>query len=459
TLDKMKGKFLEGTASRGFDAKVCEKIWTNWEAFAQYAFNKSHSTCYAFVAYQTAWLKANHPAEYMASVLTHNQTSIDKVTFFMEECRRMGIPVLGPDVNESFFRFSVVKDKEAPEAPGSIRFGLGAVKGVGEGAVEAIIQERREHGPFTSIHDLFRRVDLRAANRKAMESLAYAGAFDTLGVKRSQFFHSAGEGRPTFLEVLVRYGQLHQDGAGSAQVNMFEMSGDEAASLPEPPMPEVDEWIALEKLHHEKEVVGFYLSGHPLDDHLVEIRHLVNTRLSQLGDLASLADRELSLAGIVTRAEHRTSKSGKPFGSFGMEDHHGSHDFMLFGEDYLKFRHFLAPGTLLYMKARAAERTWGRDQGKLELTISRLDLLGEVREKYIQRLLITVEADRVSDALTEQLRELLSKHPGRTKVSVTLFSASENIRLEAQSKGIEVTVDRDLLGSLDRIPELEYGIS
>ena len=275
TLDKMKGKFLEGTAERGFDPKVCSKVWTDWESFAQYAFNKSHSTCYAFVAYQTAWLKANYPAEYMASVLTHNQGTIDKVTFFMEECRRMGIPVLGPHVNESQYQFSVNK-------AGQIRFGLGAVKGVGEAAVEAIVQERDEKGHYENVHDLMRRVNLRAANRKALESLAYAGAFDGLGVDRAHFFHSPGEGRPTFMETLVRYGQQHQDGADSAQVNMFDMVEDENASIPEPALPQIEGWSALEQLHYEKDVIGFYLSGHPLDDHRIEIKHLCNIGLAQL---------------------------------------------------------------------------------------------------------------------------------------------------------------------------------
>ena len=316
TLDKMKGKFLEGTAERGFDPKVCDKVWTDWEAFAQYAFNKSHSTCYAFVAYQTAWLKANYPAEYMASVLTHNQGTIDKVTFFMEECRRMGIPVLGPHVNESHYQFSVNK-------AGQIRFGLGAVKGVGEAAVEAIVQERDEKGHYENVHDLMRRVNLRAANRKALESLAYAGAFDGLGMDRAHFFHSPGEGRPTFIETLVRYGQQHQDGADSAQVNMFDMVEDENASIPEPTLPQIEGWSALEQLHYEKDVIGFYLSGHPLDDHRIEIKHLCNIGLVQLSNLDQLAGREVAFAGIVTKAEHRIAKSGKPFGSFSMEDHHG----------------------------------------------------------------------------------------------------------------------------------------
>ncbi|MCB9163800.1 MAG: DNA polymerase III subunit alpha [Flavobacteriales bacterium] len=423
TLDKMKGKFLEGIAERGFDPKVCAKVWTDWEAFAQYAFNKSHSTCYAFVAYQTAWLKANYPAEYMASVLTHNLASIDKVTFFMEECRRMGIPVLGPDVNESRYPFSVNK-------AGQIRFGLGGVKGVGEGAVEAIVREREENGPYTSIHDLMRRVDLRAANRKALESLAHAGAFDGLGTLRAHFFHSPGEGRPTWIETLVRYGQQHQDGSDSSQVSMFDGLEDEAAAIPEPPAPAIDEWIALEKLHHEKEVIGFYLSGHPLDDHRLEIKHLCNTTLPELKDLDKLGGRDLTFAGIVTKGEHRIAKNGKPFGSMSLEDHHGSHDFMLFGEDYLKFKHYLVPGTLLFVKARATERTWGRDEGQLELKVSQIDLLGDVREKYITKLNLRLDADRLDDTLAHEIGQLLkASSPGKCKVNIQLVSEQEKMAL------------------------------
>lgn len=453
TLDKMKGRFLEGTAERGFEKKICEKIWTDWEAFAQYAFNKSHSTCYAFVAYQTAWLKANHGPEFMASVLTHSQSSIDKITFFMEECRRMGIPVLGPDVNESGYQFTVNK-------AGQIRFGLGAVKGVGEGAVEAIVNERNgEQGPFTSIFDLMRRVNLRSANRKALESLAYAGAFDGLGIERAHFFHSSGEGRPTYLESLIRYGQQYQDGADSSQVSMFDAVGDEAAAIPEPALPVIEGWSALEQLHHEKEVIGFYLSGHPLDDHRLEIKHLCNIGLSQLQELEKVADRELCMAGIVTKAEHRIAKSGKPFGSFSIEDHEGSHDMMLFSEDYLKYKHFLEKGTLLFLKGRATARTWGRDEGKLEFRITSMDLLSDAKEKYITSLQIRFEAERLNDMLVDQLTTTLKASPGKCRLKFSLVSNEEHITVELPSKGIAVGLNEELIHALDQIPDVTYSLS
>ncbi|MBK8947720.1 MAG: DNA polymerase III subunit alpha [Flavobacteriales bacterium] len=459
TLDKMKGKFLEGTAERGFDAKVCEKVWTDWEAFAQYAFNKSHSTCYAFVAYQTAWLKANYPSEYMASVLTHSGGQIDKITFFMEECRRMGIPVLGPDVNESQLQFSVTPNRQDPSRPGGIRFGLGAVKGVGEGAVEAIVAERTGNGPFTSVFDLVRRVNLRAANRKALESLAYAGAFDSLKVQRAHFFHSAGEGKPTYIETLVRYGQQHQDGEDSTQVSMFDMASDTGAAIPEPPLPQIEGWSALEQLHYEKDVIGFYLSGHPLDDHRLEIKHLCNTTLPELKELDKLAGREAAFAGIVTKAEHRIAKSGKPFGSFSLEDHAGTHDFMLFSEDYMKFKLYLQTGALLFVKGRASARTWGRDEGQMEFKVANIDLLSDVREKYFTKLNLKLEAERVNDLLARELGALLKRSPGKCRVNFQIVSHQENLAIEAPSKGLSVAVSEELIRALEGLGDVAYTLN
>jgi len=452
TLDKMKGKFLAGTGERGFDAKVCEKIWTDWEAFAQYAFNKSHSTCYAFVAYQTAWLKANYPPEFMASVLTHSGGQIDKITFFMEECRRMGIPVLGPDVNESRMQFSVNK-------LGQVRFGLGAVKGVGEAAVEAIVQEREKAGPFADAFDLVRRLNLRAANRKALESLTYAGALDNLPrTHRAHFFHSPGEGKPTFMETLARYGQQCQDSADSAQVSMFG-DADTGAMIPEPPLPAIEPWSALEQLHYEKDVIGFYLSGHPLDDHRLAIKHLCNTQLPQLADLKAVQGRELCMAGIVTKAEHRIAKSGKQFGSFSLEDHNGKHDFMLFSEDYMKFKIYLEAGILLLVKGRAMERTWGRDEGQLEFKISSIDLLANAREKYITKLVVKLDAARVDEQLNNDLAAILNAHKGNCKVLISLVDNQDHLQVEAVSKTKQVNITTELADRLDTLAGINWALS
>ena len=363
----------------------------------------------------------------------------------------MGIPVLGPDVNESQYQFSVNK-------AGQVRFGLGAVKGVGEGAVEAIVQEREKSGPYTSIFDLMRRVDLRAANRKALESLAYAGAFDGLNVPRACFFHSAGEGKPTWIETLVRYGQQCQSDADASQVSMF---GDdvEGASIPEPAIPQIEGWSALEQLHHEKDVIGFYLSGHPMDDHRLAIQHLCNCTLPELKELDKLNGRDIAFAGIVTKAEHRIAKSGKAFGSLALEDHHGNHEFMFFSEDYLKFKLYLQPGALLFVKGRVSLRTWGRDEGQPEFKVNSIDLLSDVREKYITKLNLHVDADRVTDSLAKELGDLLKASPGTCKVNVVLMSEAEKLNVEAASKSFNVTVTEELVRGLDGLAEVKWSLN
>jgi DNA polymerase-3 subunit alpha len=305
-----------------------------------------------------------------------------------------------------------------------------------------------------------RRVNLRSANRKSLESLAYAGAFDSLGgIHRAHFFFSPGEGKPTFIETLMRYGQQHQDGQDSSQVSMFDLVGDAAAAIPEPMLPTMEPWSALEQLHHEKEVIGFYLSGHPLDDHRLEIKHLCTAQLPQLEDLAGVAGRELTLAGIVTKAEHRIAKSGKPFGSFSLEDHHGKHDFMLFSEDYMKFKLYLQAGTLLLLKGRAMERTWGRDEGQLEFKISNIDLLGDAREKYITTLTVGIEAERVSTALSSELEAILKEHPGKCKVMVALMDPKENLHVEMPSKAHGVNITSGLIDRLDLLDDIKWSLS
>ncbi|MBS1570299.1 MAG: DNA polymerase III subunit alpha, partial [Bacteroidetes bacterium] len=303
------------------------------------------------------------------------------------------------------------------------------------------------------------RVNLRSANRKALESLALAGAFDSFGtLHRAQLFHSGGEGKPNFLETMARWGQQCQDSADSAQVSMFGDS-EEGASIPEPPVPAVEPWSALEQLHHEKEVIGFYLSGHPLDDHRLEIQHLCNAQLPQLDDLNGVKGRELTLAGIVTKAEHRIAKSGKPFGSFSLEDHMGSHDFMLFSEDYLKYKVYLQAGTLLLLKGRATERTWGRDEGQLEFKIGSMDLLSDAREKYITKLILKLEAGRVSQELSRELAGILASNQGKCKVVVSLIDTEEKLHVDATSKLHSVSITSALTGQLDRLSGVKWSLS
>src|SRR5690554_4137381 len=310
-LEKLKPQFLDGGEKNGHPRGVLEKIWKDWEAFASYAFNKSHSTCYAYIAYQTAYLKAHYPAEYMAAVLSNNMNDIKQVTFFMEECKRMGLEVLGPDVNESYYKFAVNKDN-------AVRFGMGAIKGVGRSAVETIVEHRKKDGPYRSVFDLAKRVDLRAANKKAFENLALAGGFDSFtDTHRAQYFHQEGDGI-TFLEKAIKYGSKYQENENSAQTSLFGDSSE--VQIPEPQVPPCPEWGTMEKLHREKEVVGIYISGHPLDDFKKEISAFCNSSVLAFSNLTDCVNRELTVAGVITDVQHRISKNGKGWGLFTLED-------------------------------------------------------------------------------------------------------------------------------------------
>lgn len=447
-LDKMKSKFMEGCEKNGHDPKACEKIWTDWEAFAQYAFNKSHSTCYAFVAYQTAFLKAHHPAEYMAAVLTHNLSNIDKITFFMEECRRMGIPVLGPDVNESIYKFS-------PNKKGEIRFGLGAVKGVGEGAVNSIVEERELQGPFKSLFDLTKRVNLRAANKKTFESLALAGAFDSLGAgNRAQFFFEGNDGM-SGIEKAIRFGNAYQESKNASQHSLF----GEASStqeLPEPALPNCEPWLKIDELKKEKEVVGIYISGHPLDEYKIELENFCNTQLSDLKELANFRGKDIAIAGIVSESNHRISKTGKPFGSFGIEDYEGSFQFALFSEDYLKFKHFMEFGSFVFIKGKVQSRYNQSDQ--LEFKVQQVQLLQEVREKMSQQVTLKVPAGAISPDFTQRLTQLLKDHTGKCRLRITLLDQEDKISIDLSSQ-FKVNPSNEMLKALQTLPEVQFKLN
>ncbi|MBA4055808.1 MAG: DNA polymerase III subunit alpha, partial [Marivirga sp.] len=340
-LDKMKDKFIDGCKKNNHPPEICEKIWTDWEAFAQYAFNKSHSTCYSLIAYHTAYLKANYPAEYMAAVLTHSQNNLENVTFFIEECRNLGIKVLGPHVNESGVYFAVNKD-------GEIRFGLGAIKGAGDSAVEAIIQEREAKGSFADIFEFAKRMNQRSVNKKTYECLALSGAFDCFnGIHRRQYVF-AKDGEVSLLEKAMKYAAKTQQEEQSAQASLF--GGSSGIVMPQPKIEYVEPFTEIEKLNLEKEVVGIYISGHPLDNFKFEMDAFCKTACNELNELESMVGRETKLGGIVSGVEHRTTKTGKPFGKFTLEDYTGSYTFTLFGEDYLKFKNFMNIGWFLFVE-------------------------------------------------------------------------------------------------------------
>ena len=442
-LEKLKPQFLGGGEKLGHHKEILEKIWKDWEAFASYAFNKSHSTCYAYIAYQTAYLKAHYPAEYMAAVLSNNMNDIKQVTFFMEECKRMGLQVLGPDVNESFYKFAV-------NNAGAVRFGMGAIKGVGRGAVDTIVAERKESGPYRSVFDLAKRIDLRAANKKAFENLALAGGFDSFGgVHRAQYFHPLGDAG-TFLEKVIRYGARYQENENSAQVSLFGESSD--IQIPEPEVPPCPEWGTMEKLKQEKEVVGIYISGHPLDDYKTEINTYTNANVSFFNDLPSYVNRELAFAGVVSEVQHRVSKNGKGWAAFTVEDYADSYEFRIFGEDYLKFRHFLIPNSFIFCKALVKEGWTNKDtgkQGEPRLQYNGFYMLQEILENFTKKLTLKLRVDHLEEAQIKGIKELIQSHPGDLPLHFSLYEMEESIKLDFVSRSQKIGVTTALLEALE----------
>jgi DNA polymerase-3 subunit alpha len=445
-LAKMKPMFLDQGEANGHDRKILEKIWVDWEAFASYAFNKSHSTCYAWIAYQTAYLKAHYPAEYMASVLSNNMNDIKSVTFFMEECKRGGIPVLGPDVNESQYKFTVNKE-------GAIRFGLGAIKGVGSKPVEEIIRERTENGLFTSIFDMASRVSLRACNKRVFESLVLAGGFDSFGqIHRAQYF-AEDQNKKVFLENVIKFGARVQENEDSSQVSMF---GDVAAEdVPQPQPPRVDPWPTLTKLSKEKEVVGIYISGHPLDDFKRDIKSFCNAQVSYIKHLEKFANKELKMAGIITDAQHRTTKHGKPFGTFDIEDYSDSERIFIFGEDYLKFKHMLSIGTFVYLGGKVQTKKWGDG---LEFKVHSMELLPELREKKARTLTVAVESSDLNETLIDDLYQLVQDNSGGCTLKFIIKDHKSKAQIKMPSRSYKVNVNNEFIDKIEELQVFTCGI-
>ena len=428
-LDKMKPAFIERGGENGHDPEKLEKIWRDWEAFASYAFNKSHSTCYAWIAYQTAYLKANHPAEYMASVLSNNMNDIKQVSFFMEECRRMGVAVLGPDINESNYHFTVNKE-------GAIRFGLGAIKGLGAAPVNALIEERTENGSFTSIFDLVKRINLRVVTKKAFESLVYAGGFDSFkNIHRAQYFKEDASGR-TFLENVVRFGSGFQDSENSSQASLF--GEDTGAKLPEPQVPPAETWGNIYALNKEKEVIGMFISGHPLDDFKMEIDSFCNGSVTMLNNLEEYANKDLLVPAIITEAEHRFTRKGDPFGTLTIEDYNDSYKIFLWRENYLKFKHFLNPNTFVSIKGRVeipARRS------ELEFTIHSIDLLSNLKESRANSLHLKVSTKSLDQIMITDLGKLFDQNVGTVPVHFLVFDPLDNVEVSMPSKSVKVDLN------------------
>ena len=441
-LDKMKPKFLENSEKKGFKTEKVEKIWKDWEAFASYAFNKSHSTCYAWIAYQTAYLKANYPAEYMASVLSNNMNDIKNVTFFMGECKRMKLEVLGPDLNESYYKFSVNKDN-------AIRFGMGAIKGVGASAVKAIVGERKLNGPYLSIFDLSQRVDLRAANKKAFDSLAAAGAFDSFKINRAQYFHDNGDGI-TFIEKILRHGNKFQENKNSSQVSLFAGTNDMQVSNPD--IPQVEPWPTIEKLTKEKEVVGIYISGHPLDDFKVEMESFCNGDVSVFKSPKEFVNKEISVAGVITEVEHRVSRQGKGWAFFVLEDYVDSYNFRIFGEEYLRFKHFLTLNNFLHIKTKIVEGWLNKEtgvRGEPRIQYTNFKLLQDVVKTFAKKISIQLKLDDIKNEKIDSIKSILSEHNGTHNLSFHVYDDEEKIIVEMDSEKQKINITPKLLSDLE----------
>ncbi len=440
-LDKMKASFVEGAMALGHPEDKLNKIWTDWEAFAQYAFNKSHSTCYAFLAFQTAYLKAHHPREFMASVLNHEK-SIEDITFYMSECRRMGIEVLGPSVNESELVFSVDKNE-------AIRFGLGAIKGVGEGAAREIMEEREKNGPFASIFDLTKRVNLKSLNKRVMEALAVSGAFDCFeGIHRAQYFHKAPGDEMNIIEKSIRYGSNYQRDQDASQVSLF--GGGEAVALPEPQIPECDEWQLEEKLNREKEVVGMYLSGHPLDKFSVEINELCTHQLRDLNNLDDFYGKNMLFGGMKVSLEERETYNGTLMGFLTMEDYTGQQKLRLNPKQYPGFRANLQMDQYFYVKATVQRRAWPKDSTENELVVLAIGTLREMKAQMLENLVLMLPVNKIANGLSAELQDQLNRNKGETQLKMRIVDPERKINLPMRSNSIRLQVDQDLLQFLKK---------
>ncbi len=437
TLNKMKPRFIKNGYKNGHPKDILEKIWKDWEKFASYAFNKSHATCYAFIAYQTAYLKAHYPAEFMAATLSNNMSDIKKVTFYMDECRHSGIEVLGPDVNESWYKFAV-------NNKGAIRFGMGGIKGVGQGAVESIVAERKKNGKYKSIFDFAKRVELRAANKRVFEGLALAGGFDSFtDTHRAQYF-SVGEKDKTFIDKAIRFGNRYQEDANSSQMSLFGSTGAQSI-LPEPEIPEAEEWTIMEKLSKEKAVVGIYISGHPLDDYKNELKYFCNAQLNILQDQQKLIDRDISIGGIITSVTHRVSKNGKGWGLFTVEDYSDSHEFRIFGEEYLRYKHFLVPNAFLFIKLKIVK---GWKEGETRMRFNKFMMLQDVLKNQSKKITFQFEIKEITEQLIQKLAELIKTHKGKKELSFLVYEIKEELKLHMPSRKFKIDISNNLLEEL-----------
>ncbi len=448
-VDAMKPKFIEGGKSNGHDPKVLEKIWADWEKFASYAFNKSHAACYSWVAYQTGYLKAHYPAEYMAAVMSRNMNNITEVTKLMDECKSMGIPTKGPDINESWQRFSA-------NHKGEIRFGLAGIKGMGAAAADAMIAEREQNGPYKSIFDVVERVNLSACNRKAIESMVLSGGFDSFGIRREQYFGLNNKGE-MFIDTLLRYGWLYQQEQQQMHNSLFgDMGGVEIAT---PAIPtQVEEWSNLERLNKERDLVGIYLSAHPLDEYGIVLKGMCNTHCSELADQAELSKKEgFQLGGIVTAVQEKTTRRGEPCGFVTIEDFEGSGELKLFGEEWTKWRGLMVVGYTLYIQGKCAPRF--QNSTCLSFQLSNVQFMSKAKDENIEKFTIMFDSSLVDEAMVTDLSTLIAEHPGTIQLYFAIKNPDSPAPLVLHSRNHTIDVNRELLSYIDNNPNLEYHIN
>ena len=445
-LDQMKPKFITGGEKNGHDPKILEKIWGDWEKFASYAFNKSHATCYSWVAFQTAYLKANYPSEYMAATMSRNISNITEITKLMDESKATGINTLGPDINESYLKFSVNRK-------GDIRFGLGAIKGVGESAVFSILEERKKNGPYLNIFDFVQRVNLSSCNRKNIENLALAGAFDSFKeIKREDFFVKNAKDE-TFTEVLVRYGNKYQLDKAAATNSLF---GGDMVEVATPEIILAPHWSDLDRLNRERDLVGIYLSAHPLDEYEVILENVCNAHMIDLTDLKPLYNRDLIMGGIVTAVREGQTKKGNPFGIAKVEDYSGSAEFAFFGNDWMEKKNFFSIGMFLYMKGKCQPKQWRQDE--YEVKINTIELLPEIKEKVIEKLTVSLPLTEINDEFIEEFSTLVLANPGNVELNVFVRD-EEGQTVSLTSRGLKISLQKNILTYLKSQTSLSYKIN
>ncbi len=448
-MNELEALFYDGGVKNGHDQKVLQKIWEDWKKFASYAFNKSHATCYSWVAYQTAYLKAHYPAEFMAGVMSRSLDSITDITKLMDECRSMGIPTLGPDVNESRQKFSTNKK-------GEIRFGISAIKGVGGAVADAIINEREKNGPYLSIFDFIQRVSLSSVNRKSVESLVLSGAFDGFNtMAREDFFAKNNKGEE-FLDLLMRYGQTYQMEQMQARVSLF--GGDNAVEISTPPIIKGEPWSDIERLNRERELVGIYLSAHPLDEYKIVLDNLCNAKCAELSDMTQFTDREdIVMGGIVTGIKEKFTKTGKPCGFITLEDFEGSGELALFGEEWGRWKGMFKEGCTVYITAKYQPRYRGSNM--YEFKIQNIEYLQTVKEKAIDRITISIAADQLDNLVAEELSEIIKKYPGTTKLYVQVHDPNNKNHVLLRSGKFTIDIRQSLISYIEQKEGLDYKIN